>query len=324
MWLRLAQSNPLGRLAIRTICQPGPDRPVEFCGLTFPNVLGIAAGYDKDVYLARGMAEMGFGHIEVGTLTPRPQAGNPKPRVFRVPEHRAVINRMGFPNEGVQAVLPRLKALFSIPDRQFKIGVSLGKQKETPLEGAAEDYIAVMKEVYASTDYLAINISSPNTPGLRDLQGGRYLEHLCKATAAECTALSDKLGVKRRPLLVKVAPDLSRPELDDVLGIIESIGIDGIIASNTTLRRPTDGDPIYDEAGGFSGVPLRQRSTKMISYIHRSTGGRLPIIGVGGISTARDAREKLDAGATLLQVYTGIIYEGPAMAGRILRGLEQR
>jgi dihydroorotate dehydrogenase len=301
-----------------------PGKPVRFCGLEFPNVLGIAAGFDKGVRTARGLALLGFGHVEVGTLTPRPQAGNPRPRVFRLPANEAVINRMGFPNEGVDAAVARLRALAALPNRGFRIGVSLGKQKETPLADAAGDYLEVMNKTWEHADYLAVNISSPNTPGLRELQGGRYLGELLTSLREANDDLARRHAVRSRPpLLVKIAPDLSDAELEEILGNVTEAGIDGIIATNTTLQRDGLSGPHATEAGGLSGVPLRARSTAIIRQITKLTGGKLPVIGVGGVSTAADVREKLDAGATLIQIYTGLVYQGPGMAGKILRDLNR-
>lgn len=318
--LALAQGIGAGRAVLRALRGVLPDSPVKCCGLTFPSVLGIAAGFDKEVRVAPGLAEMGFGHVEVGTLTPLPQAGNPRPRIFRLPRHQAIINRMGFPNPGVEAVMDRLARIAAAP-RHYVLGVSLGKQKETPLDQAADDYISVMGRVYQHCDYLAANISSPNTPGLRELQKHQFLENLCRSLAAESASLARHHGMPRRPVLVKIAPDLDDQALDDVLSAITAAGIDGVIATNTTLSRDGVDSPLAGEQGGLSGAPLAGRSTAMIREIHRRTGGRLPIIGVGGILTARDAAEKLDAGATLLQVYSGLVYAGPGMAGAILRGL---
>lgn len=319
--LALAQSSPLGRALLRLIAGPIPSRPVRVCGLAFPNVLGIAAGFDKNARVVPGLSLLGFGHVEVGTLTPRPQPGNPRPRVFRLQEQGALINRMGFPNEGVAAAVPRLR-VFSQAKQSVVLGVSLGKQKETPLGKAAEDYVAVMQTVYPYADYLAVNVSSPNTPGLRELQGGRYLDQLLATLAAESKRLAAEHGLSRRPLFVKIAPDLSQAELDEVLAAILDNGIDGIIATNTTTGREGVLGPLAAEAGGLSGRPLRRRSTEVIAAIDQQTGGRLPIIGVGGVQTAADVQEKLDAGAVLVQLYTGLVYEGPGLAGRILRRLE--
>jgi dihydroorotate dehydrogenase len=320
--LALAQSVGPGRVLLRALAGTIPDRPVTFCGVDFPNPLGVAAGFDKEVRVARGMGLLGFGHIEVGTLTPRPQPGNPRPRVFRLPRYGAVINRMGFPNPGVDAVLARLQGLAELPGRRFRVGVSLGKQKETPLAEAAGDYQEVMAKAWPYADYLAVNISSPNTPGLRELQGGRYLGELLAGLRRANDELSLRNAQRSRPpLLVKIAPDLTEAELDEVLARALEARIDGMIATNTTLSREGIDDPTGKETGGLSGRPLTQRSTALIARISRLTEGKLPLIAVGGVFNAGDVRAKLDAGAQLVQVYTGLIYEGPAMAGRILRAL---
>lgn len=317
--LELAQSNSLGRAMLRSIAGEVPVQPVQVGRLHFPNPLGIAAGFDKDARVVRGLALLGFGHIEVGTLTPRPQPGNPRPRIFRLPADGAVINRMGFPNGGVAAAVPRLRALAEHP-HDFVLGVSLGKQKETPLADAAGDYIAVMRAVHAYADYLAVNISSPNTPGLRELQGGRYLERLLGALVAENRGLAaaDKSSP---PLWVKVAPDLEPREVDEIMEALVATGVDGVIVANTTLARDGLADQAQSEAGGLSGRPLRERATELIGYIHQQMGDALPIIGVGGVGSAAEAREKLDAGATVVQIYTSMIYGGPGLPGRILRDL---
>ncbi|MBX3058482.1 MAG: quinone-dependent dihydroorotate dehydrogenase [Anaerolineae bacterium] len=312
-----------GRPLLHRLAGKIPHQPVKLFGLTFPNVLGMAAGFDKDVRVAVGLAALGFGHVEVGTLTPRPQAGNPRPRIFRLMLDKALINRMGFPNEGVDTAVPHLKSLCQQP-RDFILGVSLGKQKETPLAEAAQDYIAVMQAVYLYADYLAVNISSPNTPGLRDLQGGDYLGHLLRALTAENQKLAYQHQLTPRPLLVKIAPDLAWAELDEMLTAVQDAGIDGIIATNTTLSRNGLLSAVSEEAGGLSGRPLADRSTEIIAHIHRETNGRLPIIGVGGIFTAADICAKLDAGATLVQLYTALIYEGPTLPGRLLREIVKR
>ncbi len=318
--LALAQSNPVGRAVLRSIAGDIPNQPVQVGRLHFPNPLGMAAGFDKDARVVRGLALLGFGHIEIGTLTPRPQPGNPRPRVFRLPADEAVINRMGFPNGGVEAAVSRLRALAAKP-HDFVLGVSLGKQKETPLAEAADDYIDVMRAVHACADYLAVNISSPNTPGLRELQGGRYLEQLLNTLVAGNRELAADAGTNAPPLWVKIAPDLEWHEIDEILEALTAAGVDGIIATNTTLARDGLSESAQTEAGGLSGRPLRERATALIAYIHRRMGDALPIIGVGGISSAADAREKLDAGASVVQLYTGMIYGGPGLPGRIMRQL---
>ena len=317
--LSLAQSNPAGRRVLQRIAGRVPVLPVPIGPLHFPNPLGMAAGFDKDARVVSGLATLGFGHVEVGTLTPRPQAGNPRPRIFRLPGDAALINRMGFPNGGVEAAVPRLRALAG--RRDCVLGVSLGKQKETPLDEAAADYITVMRAVYPYAGYLAVNISSPNTPGLRELQGGSYLDALLAALVAENRQLAARAGIAPRPLWVKIAPDLNSDELDEVLSALLAAGADGIIAANTTLARNGLRDARRSEAGGLSGRPLRQRSTELIAAIHQRTGGALPIIGVGGVATADDVRAKLDAGAAVVQLYSALIYGGPGLPGQILRGL---
>ena len=316
--LAWAQGSAVGRAGLRLLAGPLLQQPVELFSLYFPNVLGMAAGFDKEIRVAEGLALLGFGHVEVGTLTPRPQVGNPRPRIFRLKADEALINRMGFPNEGVMTAVANLQQLKTRP---FILGVSLGKQKETPLAEAAQDYMTVMQAVYAYADYLAVNISSPNTPGLRELQGGNYLAHLLAVLQAENGRLAEELGVSKRPLLVKIAPDLTWSELDEILTAVQDNSISGIIATNTTLNREGLTDMNREEAGGLSGRPLSQRSTEIIAHIWRQTNGRLPIIGVGGVQTAVDAQAKLDAGASLVQLYTSLIYEGPRLPGNILRNL---
>lgn len=318
--LSLAQRQTSGRSILQHIAGLIPYKPVELFGLKFPNCLGIAAGFDKEIQATEGLALLGFGHIEVGTITPKPQSGNEKPRVFRLPLDKALINRMGFPSAGAIEARERLQDL-SKTEREYIIGVSLGKQKETPLAQAAKDYIEVLQAVFPFADYLAVNISSPNTPELRELQGEKYLGDLLGALAAENKNQAAILRIASRPLLVKIAPDLSDSELAAILQVALDNKIDGIIATNTTIRRDGLADTNRDQSGGLSGKPLAARSLEIIKTIARETGGRLPIIGVGGIFTGDDVRARLDAGASLVQIYTALIYEGPGIAGRILREL---
>ncbi len=318
--LTLAQNNPAGRRLLRALAGDLPASPVNLFGLRFPNPIGVAAGFDKDARVVPGLAALGFGHIEVGTLTPRPQAGNPRPRIFRLPQDGALINRMGFPNAGVAAAVDHLRALGSARGDAM-VGVSLGKQKETPLADALADYLAVMRAVFPVADYLAVNVSSPNTPGLRELQGGDYLAHLLAGIRAENERLATQHSLSVRPWLVKIAPDLDWPELDALLAAAETAGASGVIATNTTLSRAGVRGSARAETGGLSGAPLRARSQEMVAYIHRHGGGRLPIVGVGGVRRPADALQLLDAGASLVQVYTGLVYEGPGLAGRIVRAL---
>jgi dihydroorotate dehydrogenase len=297
----------------------GPSQPVQAFGLTFPNPVGLAAGYDKDATGWRGLAALGFGHIEVGTITPRPQPGNPAPRLFRLIEERGVINRMGFPGKGADYAAQQLKPATSKPATCL-LGINLGKNKDTPLEEAARDYVSLISTFAPLGDYLAINISSPNTVGLRRLQGREFLEGLLTAVAQERREQANRLG-RNVPILVKLAPDLTDDELDDALETILRTGMDGVIATNTTIGREGVRSPLAAETGGLSGAPLRQKSTAMIRKIAAHTQGKLPIVGVGGIASAADAREKLDAGAVMVQLYTGMIYEGPGLVKKILQGL---
>ncbi|MGD2026374.1 MAG: quinone-dependent dihydroorotate dehydrogenase [Anaerolineales bacterium] len=288
--------------------------PVQVFGLTFPNLVGLAAGYDKDAEAIAGLSALGFGHIEVGTITPEPQTGNPKPRVFRLQADGGIINRMGFPGNGAEKALKQLgkhNYLNAI------IGINIGKNKDTPLVRAAGDYTFLVKKFSRYADYLAINISSPNTVGLRKLQHQKYLDALLQEIGA-AKQEQEKLLDKKIPLLVKLSPDMESGELDNALEAITASQIDGIIATNTTIARPKLQSHFRAETGGLSGEPLRERATQTIAHIARHTNGNLPIIGVGGIASPQDAQEKLDAGAVLVQVYTGLIYQGPGLVRRIV------
>jgi dihydroorotate dehydrogenase len=298
-------------------CVPDAE-PVEAFGLSFPNRVGLAAGYDKDGDGWRGLATLGFGHVEVGTVTPLPQPGNPKPRVFRLIDRRSVINRMGFPGRGAAYVADQLR---KPGPPGLVLGVNIGKQKSTELEDAAGDYEELMEVFTPLADYLAVNISSPNTPGLRQLQERSFLAVLLGRLAAKQVELADANG-KRVPVLVKLAPDLDPDQLRTAVDCVVESGLDGIIATNTTISRDAvEGHSLASEEGGLSGATLTEMSTRIIAAIAEHLSGALPIIGVGGIMSPEDAREKLDAGATLVQVYTGMIYEGPGLVKRILKAL---
>ena len=262
---------------------------------------------------------MGCGHVEIGTVTALAQPGNPQPRMFRYPEQEAVINRMGFNNQGADLVARRLAKQPGIGQRRIPLGVNLGKSKAADLDRAVDDYLRSFGKLAEFADYLVLNVSSPNTPDLRKLQDESRLRELLSAVSAANNARGDS----RRPLLLKIAPDLTFGQIDRVLSVIEEFGLDGIISSNTTLARPGPFKQV-EQIGGLSGAPLRQRSTKIINYIARATHGRLPIIGVGGITDSAGAGEKLDAGATLVQVYSGMIYRGPFFAADLARGLSDR
>ena len=306
------------RAALRARFAVPDAEPVEAFGLRFPNRVGLAAGYDKDGEGWRGLAALGFGHVEIGTVTPEAQPGNPRPRVFRLADRRSLINRMGFPGSGAKAVAERLHR----PDTtEVVLGVNIGKQKTTPLAAAADDYERLMQVFAPLADYLAVNISSPNTPGLRQLQDPAFLGALLGRIAARQAALAEAAGV-RVPVLVKLAPDLDRDQLRTAVDAIVAAGLDGIIATNTTVsREAVAGHPKAGEEGGLSGTALTEMSTRVIAAIVEHLGGALPVIGVGGIMSPEDARAKLDAGAVLVQLYTGLIYEGPGLVRRILRSL---
>lgn len=295
-----------------------PSLEVKMFGLTFPNPVGIAAGFDKNAAAPRALAGLGFGFIEVGTVTPRAQPGNPRPRLFRLPKDEALINRLGFNNAGARAMAERLHR---INDLAVPLGINIGKNFDTPIERAVDDYLACLRVLYRYADYFVVNVSSPNTPGLRELQREEALSRLLAHLQAENASLAERWGIRQRPLLVKVAPDLSTAELQAVLGCVEAHGVAGIIATNTTIRRPALAGAAAAEAGGLSGRPLRDRSTRIIAAIYRLTGGRIPIIGVGGIFNGDDALVKIRAGASLVQVYTGFVYGGPSLPSRINRRL---
>jgi len=296
-----------------------PPRPVNAFGLTFRNPVGLAAGYDKDALAIRGLSALGFGHLEAGTVTPRPQPGNPRPRLFRLPEDEAVINRMGFPGEGSAFVLGNLKRLNvrSLKRSNVVLGINIGKNKDTPNEEAVLDYLELLQCFAPHADYLAINISSPNTVGLRQLQGRAALEGLLTQLHAQRQFEEKKLS-KRLPLLVKLAPDLSGSELNDAVDVILATHMDGVIVTNTTLGREGLTSGQRGEAGGLSGSPLRLRSEAVLDQVVKRVGGRIPIVSVGGIMNPEDAKRRLDLGATLLQVYTGLIYRGPGLVKKII------
>ncbi|HLF82273.1 MAG TPA: quinone-dependent dihydroorotate dehydrogenase [Anaerolineales bacterium] len=317
--LALAGSLRPARWALRRLYAfQNPAPPVEAFGVRFANPLGLAAGCDKNGVALPGLACLGFGHLELGTVTPAAQPGNPRPRLFRLPEDQALINRLGFPNAGAAALQARLRR--GRPPGVV-LGINIGKGADTPLERAAEDYAALLETFYDLTDYLAVNVSSPNTAGLRRLQARQHLEGLL-AALREARASRVQRSGRRLPILVKLAPDLTEAELEEAVGATLEAEMDGIIATNTTLDRDSLRSSNRSETGGLSGRPLRERSTQFIRRIHALTRGKLPIVGVGGVFEARDVREKLEAGATLVQLYTGLVYRGPGIVREILRGLD--
>ena len=306
---------------LRSIYIQEISQPVTFAGLIFPNLVGLAAGYDKNGTAWRGLSSLGFGHIELGTITPQPQIGNPKPRIFRFPHQEAIINQMGFPGKGAKFAAKMIPPPGFSPERdQIILGINIGKNKDTPNQIAVQDYLTCLKQLYKVADYFAVNVSSPNTVGLRKLQGNEFLNDLLKKLITERDRLQGEVK-KPLPVFVKLSPDLTDQELDDALEAISRSSADGVIATNTTIQREKllISDPGIQ--GGLSGRPIKDLSTSLIRKIHRRTAGTLPIIGVGGISSVEDAREKLDAGAGLVQVYSGLIYKGPGLVRELVENL---
>ncbi|MGE8501717.1 MAG: quinone-dependent dihydroorotate dehydrogenase [Pseudomonas sp.] len=299
-----------GRLGLNGLLTKAPaSLPVSVMGLEFPNPVGLAAGLDKNGDAIDGFAQLGFGFVEIGTVTPRPQPGNPKPRLFRLPDAEAVINRMGFNNLGVDHLLARVQAA------KFKgvLGINIGKNFDTPVERAVDDYLTCLDKVYAHASYVTVNVSSPNTPGLRSLQFGDSLKELLEALRRRQEDLTQEHG-RRVPLAIKIAPDMSDEETALVAAALLGADMDAVIATNTTLSREgVEGLAHADEAGGLSGAPVRDKSTHIVKVLAGELSGRLPIIAVGGITEGRHAAEKIAAGASLVQIYSGFIYKGPAL-----------
>jgi len=316
-----AELPPLRGLLRHLYCFSDKKLERRVLGLRFPNPVGLAAGFDKNGEHILGLACLGFGFIEVGTVTPRAQAGNPRPRLFRLPEDRALINRMGFNNAGLDALVERLRRLREqgVPEG-IVIGGNIGKNKDTPNEQAAADYLRCFEALFPVVDYFVVNVSSPNTPGLRALQEKEPLTRLLQE-------LQEKNRAKAapKPLLLKIAPDLSNEQLDDIADIVQATGLDGVIATNTTITRTGLHTPEATVtaigAGGLSGAPVQARSTEVIRYLRAKLGSGPVIIGVGGIDSAAAAREKIEAGADLVQVYSGLVYEGPGLVREILEGV---
>ena len=291
-------------------------KEVTVAGLTFPNPVGLAAGFDKDARWLPALEMLGFGFVEIGTVTPRAQGGNPQPRLFRLKEDRGILNRMGFNNDGLY---PAAGRLVRRPDG-LVVGGNIGKNKITPNDRAVDDYLACVDALHAHVDYFVVNVSSPNTPGLRELQDKEPLSKLLRAVVHRNANHPGK-----RPVFLKIAPDLTDGQLDDIVDIVLTENVDGVVATNTTISRDglrtPDAEVEAMGAGGVSGAPVRARATQVVRYLATKSEGRFPIIGVGGIDDVESAREKLDAGASLVQVYSGMIYEGPGLAARIVAGL---
>lgn len=333
--LKLANQSGLGKLLRNQFTVP-QNKAVQAFGLTFSNQVGLAAGFDKNALYLTELEALGFGFVEVGTVTPLGQPGNDKPRLFRLPQDKALVNRMGFNNDGVKLVAGRLRKWREARTQSQQkagekqslpliIGGNIGKNKITANEDAWKDYDVCFRELFDCVDYFVVNVSSPNTPGLRELQEKDSLQKILSHLQTVNLQLARESGVEPKPLLLKIAPDLSFGQIDDVIDLALDIKLDGLVATNTTISREalhTNANTLRDiGAGGLSGAPLRQRSTEIVQYISKKSGGKIPIIASGGIFTAADAREKLDAGATLVQVWTGFVYEGPSIVKNIVHGL---
>ena len=317
---------PAASGAANSLGQVKPDGGLrrDLLGLSFRNPVGLGAGFDKNALYLRELEALGFGFVEIGTVTPRPQDGNEQPRLFRLPQDQGLINRMGFNNEGVDVISARLKAWRAAPSSNLIIGGNIGKNKVTPNEEAWKDYEICFRALYGEVDYFVVNVSSPNTPGLRALQEKDALHRILTNLQRINAELEAQTGIPQRPLLLKIAPDLNQQQLDDVIGLALEIKLDGLVATNTTISREgllTTADKLEAiGAGGLSGAPLRERATEVVRYLCERMQG-IPVIASGGIFTVADAKEKLDAGASLVQVWTGFIYEGPFITRRICRGI---
>jgi dihydroorotate dehydrogenase len=302
------------------IDQPALD-PRQLCGITFPNPVGLAAGLDKDGRHIDALGALGFGFLEIGTVTPKPQPGNPKPRMFRLPQAQALINRMGFNNDGVDACVKRVRNSTYWQNGGI-VGLNIGKNASTPIENAASDYVMAMEAVYEVASYITVNISSPNTQNLRALQGEDMLRSLLQSLHIAREALSDRFGI-RKPLFLKIAPDLEQNDIKLIADLLVEFKIDAIIATNTTIARDAVQELEFGkEAGGLSGAPVRQVSTEVVRSLKEYLGAAIPIVGVGGIMTGKDAQEKLVAGASLVQIYSGLIYRGPKLISECAAALK--
>ena len=314
MLRKLLKLPAVGKFIRKRFTIEDPRLEREVFGLKFKNPVGLAAGFDKDAKLYKELSNFGFGHIEIGTLTPKPQPGNEKVRLFRLKEDQALINRMGFNNGGVEAAVKRLKK-----NKNVLIGGNIGKNKITPNEQAVDDYVYCFNALFSYVDYFVVNVSSPNTPNLRELQEKEPLTHLLNTLQAE-----NSKRAKKKPVLLKIAPDLTDSQLLDIIDIVETTGIAGVIATNTTISREGLTSKEKTEAGGLSGKPLSRRSTEVIRFLASKSGNSFPIIGVGGIMSPQDAIEKLEAGASLIQLYTGFVYEGRKLVKRINQEILKR
>jgi len=315
-WLRRIEKSFLRRLLV----QPMVDDPIEVFGITFPNRIGLAAGLDKNGSCIDAFAALGFGHIEIGTVTPRPQPGNPKPRLFRLPEAKGLINRFGFNNQGVDQLIENVKA----SKYTGVLGINIGKNFDTPVEKATEDYLICLEKVYPFATYITVNISSPNTANLRELQFGEALEELLAAINNKQAELTERYG-RKIPILIKIAPDLSEQEIEQLAVTFIKLKVDGVIATNTTFsRKGVEGLKHSEEQGGLSGMPVLEQSNRVLRRLSSLTDSQFPIIGVGGICDAAAATDKIKSGASLVQIYSGFIYQGPKLITDIAKTLKEK
>lgn len=317
-WLALESARAVAGTGVLQRLWPVPEgQPVEVMGLTLPNPVGLAAGLDKEGRYIDPLGALGFGFLEIGTVTPRPQPGNPKPRLFRLPDHEAIINRMGFNNHGLEAMVANIRA----SGYSGVLGVNVGRNKDTPAEAALDDYLAGIERMWPLADYLTVNVSSPNTPGLRDLQHGEALRSLLSGIRRKQLALAESEGYYV-PIAVKVAPDMDETAIRFMAETLREVGMDGVIATNTTVDHSAVlRDPLGEETGGLSGRPLAERATGVIQRLRTELGADFPIIGVGGITCGADAVAKIRAGASAVQVYSGLIYRGPALVAECVRAI---
>lgn len=321
----LCKIAPLKKIITSRFSVNNSKLQTNFLGLTFKNPVGLGAGFDKNATYLTELEAMGFGFVEIGTVTPKAQAGNDKPRLFRLPKDKALINRMGFNNDGAEIIAERLKKWRSAVSSTMVIGGNIGKNKVTPNEDAWKDYETCFKILHPYVDYFVVNVSSPNTPGLRELQEKDSLKQILTNLQSVQETMVSEAGVKLKPILLKIAPDLTNEQLDDVIELAVEIKLDGLVATNTTISREgiaTAADKVNAiGAGGLSGLPVRKRSTEVVQYIRQKTNGSIPLIASGGIFTGEDAKEKMQTGAQLIQVWTGFIYVGPFIAKNICKKL---
>lgn len=322
-FLSLTEHSNLSRKLIQLVSSTNSS-DINLFGLTFRNQIGLAAGMDKNGQFPKTFSSLGFGHIEIGTVTPKPQTGNQLPRLFRYPNYNAIVNRMGFNNDGVEEIVKRIENLYPKGKRSSPLGINIGKGKNTPIENAIEDYIFCLNKSYNQADYITINISSPNTPNLRDLHKSSLISPLLKSLAKENEICAKKFKQDPMPLLLKISPDESFKTLEFIISTAQENGFSGVIATNTSVSRFQNKNFESFESGGLSGKPIQDKSTEIIDFIAKLTEYKFPIIGVGGISSVNSAIQKIDAGAVLLQFYSALIYQGPLFPSKLVRAIAKR